>query len=288
MLRPAVRRAPSKTARRSIGRITKAKRAQGYKTPVYQAKITSFLNDIDHFLTQRRRQYGANDAVYKRLNKVYSALTREMRKKNFLNPTFVRQWKQLSPAFRGVASAPASVKSNIIKIARHIREQVKKDVVVVLNILKSTVTQMQKELTKLDKELTSHVAKNRRDSKVQLTIDPSLRKRYLTINSNFNRFKTRWNKQLNFLNTHGDKNIQTQVKALKNQIETLQKSFKKHQTVINRFKKPLKAGYRKENLINSNHVHNIESKWNTFTIEFDSKKPLVVNHIERLKAVKQF
>ncbi len=290
MLKLTVRKAPSKSTRRSVAPKSAAQKTMtGIKTPIYQARIISFLNDFNAYLTQRRSQYGANDIVYKRLNKIHSTLTREMKKKQFITPVFARSWIALTPAFHGVTTIPVSVKSNISKLAAHIREQVRKDVVVFLGNFKTTLSAWQAELSKLDKEVVSNITKARR-SKVQLAIDPTLKRRFLTVNRNFSTFKSKWYKHLNFLSTHGNKSIQLQVSGLKKQMELLQKSLKKNQTIINRYAKTVKpkVGYKKVHLLTASHVNGVESKGKKFAAELDERRQHVLHFIDQLKAVKQF
>lgn len=299
MLRQAVRKAPRKIVRSHVSRVNKTRKidkeagslssSSAIATPIFIPRIKQFINNLGTFVAQRKKDFTTSDPIYKRLNTIHTSLVRETKKKNILNPNTAKNLKKLTPALRGVTKLPANVKGQVGKLAIFVRREVNKDVLALMKKFKGMIAPMQTELNKLEIQLQAHIKKTRNNN-IQLKIDPSIKKRFNAINTNFNRYRTKWYKRLETIHTHGNRQVQAQVKSLKKQIDDLQKSLKRNMTIVNRYAKSVKPrkGFKTELMMNANHVKILESKWKNIDTECE-KFRIKVEHIwDHLKAVKLF
>lgn len=295
MLRQAVRKAPRKTVRKPIKRAAAKKRVAAKKTstpittPIFAARMKTFVNNLGSFVDQRKKHFTTKDPIYKRLNAIHTNLNRELKKKNILNPTAAKHLKSLTPALRSVTKLPANIKGQVGKLMNFIRAQVNKDVLALLNHFKGLLTPLQTELNKLNLRLLADI-KSANTKKILWKVDPSLRTRINAINTRLNRYRTKWFNRLNKINLHGNAQVKAQVKALKKQIDEIQSTLKKNQTIISRYAKQPKArkGFKIQALMNANQMKTLESKMNNIDTVCEKARIKVEHFWDQLKAIKLF
>lgn len=295
MLRQAVRKAPRKSVRKPIKRAAAKKRVAAKKTsspitsPIFEARLKTFVNNFGAFVTQRKQHFTTKDPIYKRLNAIHTSLTAELRKNNILNPVSAKHLKALTPALRGITKLPANVKGQVGKLMNFIRAQVNKDVLALMKHFKGLLTPMQNELNKLNTRLMADI-KKANTQKIQWKVDPALRTRINAMNTRLNRYRTKWFNRLNKINLHGNAQVKAQVKSLKNQIDEIQKTLKKNQTIISRYAKQPKArkGFKTQVLMTANQMKVLESKMNNIDTVCEKARMKVEHFWDQLKAIKLF
>lgn len=314
MVRLAVRKTPSRSMRSSIKskaamktrtpakkstvkksaakKHTAAKKKSVKQTkfaPVYIPRIKTLMNNLNSFILQRKKIYGAGDPVAKRLQTIQTALGKEMRKANVVNPYLAKSIRGITPSLRGVSNVPKAIRMNAPKLAKFIQEQVRKDVLKFITMMKSTLSPMQTELKKLEAQLNNHV-KLAKSKKIQLKSDAALWRRFNTLNNNITKFRTKWFKRLNSIKMHGNKNIQTAVNQLKKQIDELQKSVRRNLTILKRYSKAtkLKKGYKWQQILTAAQTKAFESKYNQINTSLEKFRIQVEQYLNQLKAVKLF
>ncbi len=297
MLRQAVRKAPRKTVRRPASRVVKARKtvkkastaSSTNATPIFVPRIKLFIKNLGAFVAQRKKHFTTKDPIYKRLNTIHSSLVSEMKKKNILNPNMAKGLKKVTPALRGVTKLPANVKGQVGKLAIFIRQQVNKDVLGLIAQFKSWLTPMSNELTKLEKQMLAQIKKSK-SSNIQFKVDPALIKRFNAINTQLTRYRTKWFKRLNTINLHGNKQVQSQVKILKKQIDEMQKCLKRNITIAKRYSKAVKPrkGWKTGTLYTATQLKTLESKWKNIDTTCEKFRVEVENFWDHLKAIKLF
>lgn len=295
MLRQAVRKAPRKSVRKPIKRAAAKKRVAAKKTstpittPIFAARMKTFVNNLGKFVDQRKKNFTMKDPIYKRLNAIHTKLNSELRKKNILNPMSAKHLKSLTPALRGVSKLPANVKGQVGKLMNFIRAQVNKDVLAMIKYFKGLLTPFQTELNKMNRSLMADI-KKANAKKIQWKVDPSMKTRINAINTRLNRYRTKWFNRLNKINLHGNAQVKAQVKSLKKQIDEIQKTLKKNQTIISRYAKNPKArkGYNTKFLMTANQMKALESKMNNIDTVCEKARMKVEHFWDQLKAIKMF
>lgn len=295
MLRQAVRKAPRKSVRKPIKRAAAKKRVAAKRTstpnttPIFAARMKTFVNNLGKFVDQRKKHFTTKDPIYKRLNAIHTKLTSELKKKNILNPMSAKHLKSLTPALRGVSKLPANVKGQVGKLMIFIRAQVNKDVLALMKHFKGLLTPLQTELNKLNTRLLADI-KKANAKKIQWKVDPSLRTRINAINTRLNRYRTKWFNRLNKVNLHGNAQVKAQVRALKKQIDEIQRTLRKNQTIISRYAKKPKArkGFTTKALMTAGQMKTLESKMNNIDTVSEKARMKVEHFWDQLKAIKLF
>ena len=295
MLRQAVRKSPRKTVRKPTKR-TAAKKSTAAKststtvnTSTYLTRLKTFVDNLGSYVEQRKKNFSTKDPVHKKLHAIHSSLQRELKKKNAINPSTAKHLKALTPALRGVTKLPANVKGQVGKLMNFIRSEVNKEVMAQMKQFNSLITPMHDELSKLNKSLEADIKKVK-NQKIQLKIDSSIKRRISALNTQMNRFKSKWFNRLNKINLHGNNQIKTQVKALKKKIEETQKLLGKNQTIVNRYAKTPKASKEQKTqiLMKAGQVQSLESKMKNIDTTFEKSRIQFEHFCEQLKAVKMF
>ena len=182
---------------------------------------------------------------------------------------------------------PKVLRISTPKLLRFIRDYVRRDVIKFITKLKTTIAPLQTEFKRLELYFQREL-KRVKSNRIQYKIDPKIKSRFNTLNNNITKFKTKWYKRLNTLALYGNKNVQSAVKALKKQVDELQKSVRRNLTIINRYAKRVKPkkGYKIRPLFSANQVKIFESKWNRFNIDLEKYRTQVEYFFDQLKAIK--
>lgn len=252
-------------------------------------KIKTFVDNLGSYVEQRKKNFSTQDSVYKRLHGIHSSLQRELKKKNALNPTTAKQLKSLTPALRGVSKLPANVKGQVGKLTNSIRAQVNKDVMAMIKKFNSQLTPLHNELSKLNSRIESDI-KKANTQKIQWKVEPSLKKRISSLNTQMNRFRSKWFNRLNKINLHGNAQIKNQVKSLKKKIDDTQKLLKKNQKMIERYARMPKSQplQKTKVLVSASQIKSLESKMNNIDKTCEKSRMETDHFVEQLKAVKMF
>ncbi|NGX43447.1 MAG: hypothetical protein K940chlam7_01744 [Chlamydiae bacterium] len=297
MVRLATRKAPQKKARYSVAkksatakkavRTTKAKKVakKAVVTPVIIVpRFNTLLKNLNSFAVIRKRKYGAKDAVARRLITIHTALGHEIRKANIINPNTAKFMKQIPVSLKGVSGVPAALRVDLPKFKSYIRDYVKKDVIAFINYAKKMIVPIQSDFVKLE----SLLKRNLKTKKVLWKVDPAIKRRFITLNTNLIKFKTLWFKRLNTLALNGDNNVKIAVKALKKQIDQYHVIVRKNLAIINRYAKVVKpkAGYKIQPLFTAAQVNAFESKWKHFYADLEKNRIKVEYFFDQLKAIK--
>lgn len=308
MVRLAVRKkTPSRSARYSVKRTIPKRTAATKKTavkrkvakrkaakkavivPIFVPRIKTLMNNLNTFTIRRKKLFGPSDPVAKRLQTIHTAIGKELRKANVINLNMAKCLKNITPSIRGVSNVPPAIRMNAPKLAKFIRECVRKDVIKFITMMKTTLSPMQTELKKLEMQLNKHV-KLAKSKKLQLKVDHALKRRFNTLNNNITKFRTKWFKRLNGLNLHGNRNVQIAVNQLKKQVDELHKTVRKNLTILNRYGKAakLKKGFKMQQILTAAQTKAFESKYNRINTDLEKFRMHVERYFDQLKAVKLF
>lgn len=287
-VRYSVRKAAAPAYRRAAAKRRRAATVWAV-SPIFVARVKSFLNTLHTYQTQRRHQYGANDAVARKLQSCHTAINGELRKVNPLNPNLSKCFKQISMTLRGVPNVPASVRTGLHTLPRMLRNNVNTDIARFLNKFKLFFLPMQTELRRLESQLHRQMARTRSGS-IKFKIDPALKRRFVTLNNDIARFKTKWAKRLNGITLNGNKIMYTAVNMIKKQIDMLHKECRKSIAILKRKNKAIVPSTRRNaaHLITAGQVNTVENKWNYIERQLEKYRIPVDQFIVRLKAVKMF
>ncbi len=274
-----------KAIKRKVAKKRAVKRA--VLTPIFAPRVKSLMNNLESLSKKRKKLHGPKDPVAKKLHSIQIAIGKELKKANAINQNMAKSLKSISPSIRGIKNVPQSIRMNAPKLAKFLREHVRRDVIKFLNGMKITLSPMQTELKRLELQLKRDL-KKLKSNKIQFKVDPKLKGRFNTLNNNISKFKTKWNKRLNMLITHGNRNVQIAAKALKKQLDDMQKTLKRNLTIINRYAKSAKkkAGYKTQHLFTASQAKNFETKWNRMNKDLEQFRTKVEHFFDQLKAVK--
>jgi hypothetical protein len=279
--------AAKKTHKAAPKKKAKKTASKAANTPVFAPRINALLNNVHAFAKQRKQKHGAKDTVANKLSVIHTAIGREMKKANMINPEMAKKLGQINLSLKGVPNVPNTLRISAPKLSRFIRDYVRKDVVAFIAKMKTIIAPMHTEFKKLETYFQKELKKIGANH-IQYKIDPKIKSRFNTLNNNIAKFKVKWYKRLNTLALHGDKNVQHAVKSLKTQVDDLQKSVKRNLTIINRYAKRIKprAGYKTQSLLSAGQTNTLESKWNHFNADAEKYRIKVEHFFDQLKAIK--
>lgn len=279
----------TKITKKTVAKKAVSKKATEVKASVYAPKIQTLLGTIEGYVAQRRKAKGPQDLVAKRLHAISTQLESHLSKANAINPDFAKNLVKVNPSLRGIANVPQTLRSGPQKLSKYLREHVRKNVMNFLNNAKRSLAPIHSELKKLETQFNRQV-KAGKGKKIQFRVDPSISKKFAQINSNITRFRNTWGKHLSTLALHGNAQMKTSVRAIKKQMDEIQKLIQRNVTIMNRYTKAAarKAGYRVQQLANNNHVKAVETRFNNIHNELESAKAQVLHYFDQLKAIKLF
>jgi hypothetical protein len=305
MVRLATRRAPSRTARYGVGRARTMKlqnlrraalkkkavsrKAKTAKMPIEVTKVKAMTNSLNDFIRLRKRNYGANDVVAKRLQTINTAIGREIRKSNFINPTFARQLNALAPALRGVPNVPANLRNNVNTIKKFLKAHSHKGITSSHTKMSKMITPFHAELKRLDTQLNSQI-RRAKGLNAQPRVNPILKQRFSALQRKFNTFKSHWVQNLNKQRMHGTRSMNSSSNQIKKNLEEMNRSLNKNLNLLNRYAKTNRnqIGSKGHHIINANSMKNLEAKWNPVTKEHVNFKRDMPRHLDRLRTTKHF
>lgn len=277
MLRQTARKTTTrKAAGRSVGQLAKARRTvrgqTASKKSPFVPRMETFFDNLETFAHQRKMKHGANDRVYKELRTIQTGMRREIRKQNPFNPNMAKTFCRLSSILKETQEAPASLREGLSKLCDYLCNQSQQETVSFLNEWKRQLSSFRTELEHLHQQVYSQVHRMEH-SHTQWMIDPAVKRRGSMMMQALGRFRTKWLRSLNTLNLHAHKSIQSQVQHLKENFEELQKSVRKHQTLMARYGKSAhpKPGYKMHPLLTANQIGALENRWKQIHQNVDEK-----------------
>ncbi|MGA8165419.1 MAG: hypothetical protein WB791_10460 [Waddliaceae bacterium] len=279
--RVAKKASPAKSTRREPQTLTK---------PMHLARIETLLDHLKTYANERLEQLDPSDKIAKKLQQLHTAISREMKKKNAINPQLAKHLKQIASSLKGASKVPAALRNHAPKLKSFLREQVKKDVTNYINTMKKSITSLQKEFTTLENKLKQEV-KNGKTHHIQFKADPAILRKKMALKNNFAQFKNKWYKRLNPLILQAPKNMQQSIRTFKKQMEDLQKTCQRTCTLVSRYAKPIKKpkpGFHSQTLFTQAQAIAMENKISQFQKNLESQAPLSNHFLEQLKAIKQF
>lgn len=299
MARLAIRKRTPSTIRRPIRvgvgarpvakkKIEKVKMVSAQK-PIYYTKIENYVKLLDHYVAARQKQFGPNDPVAKRLHNIRMTVSQELRKAHFLNQKLTQSLKKQNTAWRGVTNVPKSLKTNWTSLQRFLKDQINKEVINHINNTKNLVSSWCKEMKSLEASFTKQ-SKVATKQKCQLKIDPSTKKRFISMQNQANKYKSMWTKRLNSIALHGNKNIKNAINSLKKQMDEMMKCSKKCGTFFNKYSTAEKAkkGFQKKALFTAAQMQALETKYKQHHAACEKGRQQADLFKEWLKATKVF
>jgi hypothetical protein len=262
----------------------------GIGTPnkMHMNAIDNFLNKVNTVAKQRKAKNGASDAVAKKLNWGAANARGQFRKTNFLNPNMTKYLHDIGYSLRGVKVSSA-VKAELPRIFRNLREGVRKDVVLFLGTLNRNIRSMTYEFTKWETILRRNYGSVKAGTK-KYTIDPAIRRQILSFEKQIGAFKTKWNKLLGSLSTHGNVQVQAAVRMIKRELEGLQKSIRTNRVLINSIVKTSKgkkySKVRAQALITKGEFKKYYNNWLKKQKMFNNFRNSIYSFVDQLKAIK--
>jgi hypothetical protein len=260
----------------------------GIGTPnkMYMNTIDNFLNNIQTVAKQRRARNGAADAIAKKLHLGTVNARGQFRKANYINPNMTKYLHNIGYSLRGVKTA---AKAQLPRIFKNLKEGVRRDVVLFVGTLNRTIRSMTYEFTKWETVLRRNYASAKAGTK-KYTIDPAIKRQLKSFENNVSAFKTKWNKLLSSLSTHGNVQVQAAVRMIKKELETLQKSIRTNRVLVNSIVKTSaakkKSKVRAQALITKNELKTHYNKWMKKQQMFQNFRNGIFSYVDQLKAIK--
>lgn len=252
------------------------------------AKVKAILNPLNDFIKMRKRNYGANDMVAKKMQTISTALNKELRKKFIFNATFAKHLNQLTPTLRGVTNVPQNLKNNILNLKKFIKTHANSQVMEFNNHMKKLGLLMIVELKKLQMEFAKEIARARNTNTFP-HVNPMIKQRFLALQRQFIAFKTYWVKHLTKFRLHSSKELQSSLNQIKSLMEDKQREFNRNLIILNRYAKTARGSNKKLHPIFSPGIlRALEWKWEQIKNETNKFKPHMPRYHEQLKVAKQF
>lgn len=256
---------------------------------MYMTTIDNFLNNIRTVAKNRASEKGAKDLIAKRLNSCTTNARGQLRKTNVVNPKMTKFLNDIGYSLRGIKNVSNTVKAQLPRVFRSLREGVKKDVVLFLGTLNRSIRSMTYEFTKWETVLRRNHASVKAGNK-RYKLDPAIKRQLLSFENNVSAFKTKWNKLINSLSNHGNVQVQAAVRMIKKELETLQKSIRTNRVLIHSIVKASAAKkfakMRAEALMTKKDLKTYYNNWIKKQQMFQNFRNSIMSYADQLKAIK--
>ena len=295
MSRLATRKATRKISgtKRKFASFKNSRKAKNVspQNKAYISTIDNFLNNIRTVAKKQAYYKNANPAVARRLTVSATGAKGQLRKTNVVNPNLGRHLNNIRYSLRSAKNVSPSVRGQLPRIYRHLREGVKKDVLFFLGTLNREIHAMTYDLTKWETALTRKYASVKAGKK-RYKIDPSIKRRFVSIETRWATFKTKWGKLLTSLATYGHGQVKSSVRMIKKEFERLQKVIRADKTLVRsivRLSASKKFGRTPyQYLITKAEWNKFYRKWSKKYENCQKWRKDVVAHRDQLRAIKVF
>lgn len=243
---------------------------------------------ITLYLTEEKLKYGGYAPVAKNLHRAATTLKRQIKTNNPINTKSTQSLNQIKKSVRGVPGVPKSIKSNVPKVLRSLRDSVRKDVIAFVNLLNRGISSIHGEFRKLESQFQRQ-CNRAKGGKVWFKIDPTIPRKFKALDRKLINFKVKWNKRLNRLASNGDRSVQSAINTMKNQIDQMHNCIRSNINYLNRMSKmKKKKGAKQQSLITKPQATSWNNKWLKAEKQLEKFRLHTDRLFEQLKATKKF